>query len=149
MDANTVSRCYYVIRRWLGSFLAAEMTQLMGGDRLVVVMDETWLGKRRRSHIRGRRTFVSQKLLIGAVEMDLATRRLTGRCFVRCVRNRRRATIEHLVRACVRPGTEIWTDEWVGYAWMDEANSDYYRVAVNHSKGVVYVHVCGRVRVDV
>ena len=30
---------------------------------------------------------------------------------VRVVRNRRRATIERLVRACVKPGTEVWTDD--------------------------------------
>ena len=51
-------------------------------------------------------------MLIGAVELRIfpdGKRELTGRGFVRVVRNRRRATIERLVRACVKPGTEVWT----------------------------------------
>jgi hypothetical protein len=56
---------------------------------------------------------------------------------VRVVRNRRRATIEHIVRHCIKPGTECWTDEWNGYHWMNAPDSGYRRFAVNHRLGEV------------
>ena len=69
-------------------------------------------------------------LILAAVEMDLATRKLTGRCWMRCIQRRDRATIEPILRATVAPQTPIWTDSFASYDWIEDAGFPHKRV--NH-----------------
>ena len=137
LDRHTVSTWFDHIRAWLAVWLAQSTVDLLGGEGYAVVIDECWLSRQKRSRgIKGRVTKPQKILVLGGMEINLETRRETGRCFLRIVQNRRAATIERVVRSLCRKGCEIWTDEWSGYDWLD-ACPDYTHYAVNHSKGEV------------
>ena len=51
---------------------------------------------------KGRVTKPQKILVLGGTEINLKTRRETGRCFLRIVQNRRAATIERVVRSLCR-----------------------------------------------
>jgi hypothetical protein len=144
VERGTVRRAFQVFRAWLASHLASRWVDPLGGPGLVVVVDEACVTKIKRSRaLRGRHTAPMHTWLLAGVELDLATRRLTGRCFLRPVRNRRRETIERVLRAVLRPGAEVWTDEWASYSWIGAEGSGFVRHAVCHSRGE-FVDAAGR-----
>ena len=121
VDRGTVRKVHKAVRLWLVQALATTFTGLLGGPGLVVVVDETLVSRRKRSRaLRGRWTRPMQIWVVGGVELDLATRKVTGRAFLRLVQNRSRETIERILRTVVRPGAELWTDDWGSYGWLDE-----------------------------
>ena len=121
VDRGTVRRVFYVLRLQLLEFLAASFNGQLGGPGRVVVVDETCVTRPKRSRtLHGRRTRPMQIWVVAGVELDLQTRKLTGRAFLRLVNNRSRATMEHVLRTLLVPGAEVWTDDWAAYQWLDE-----------------------------
>ena len=121
VDRGTVRRVFHVVRLQLVEFLAASYNGQLGGAGRVVVVDETCVTRPKRSRtLHGRRTRPMQVWVVAGVELDVQTRKLTGRAFLRLVNNRSRATIEHVLRTLLAPGAEVWTDDWAAYQWLDD-----------------------------
>jgi hypothetical protein len=121
VERGTVRRVFYALRLQLLEFLAASFNGQLGGPGRVVVVDETCVTRPKRSRtLHGRRTRPMQIWVVAGVELDLQTRKLTGRAFLRLVNNRSRATMEHVLRTLLVPGAEVWTDDWAAYQWLDE-----------------------------
>ena len=59
------------------------------------------------------------QLVVGMLGIYGSARKATGRCIVRVVQNRRRETLERIIRSCIQETTEVWVGDWVGYVWMD------------------------------
>ena len=136
MKRQHVIELFYQIRCCLAQHLTLHGTHLIGGPGRVAVIDETFVVQRKRiagigQH--GRVTAGHRTLILACAELDLGTRRLTGRAWMRCIDSRDRATLEAIIRATVRPGTEVWTDSFASYDWLTEAGYNHKRV--NHSTG--------------
>ena len=120
VERRLVSTWFDHIRAWLAVWLAKSTVDLLAGEGYAVVIDECWLSRQKRSRgIRGRTTKPQKILVLGGTEINLETRRETGRCFLRIVQNRRAETIQRVVQSLCRKGCEIFTDEWSGYDWLD------------------------------
>lgn len=100
-----------------------EESCIIGGQGIVVEMDESKLAKRK--HNRGHR--VTGVWVIGGVE-----RTEQRNMFVCIVQNRNAETIKDLVYRHVHTGSKIFTDYWKGYDWLDE-DANYSHEKVNHS----------------
>ena len=136
LDRHYVYELYHEIRCALAEALAGFGCHLLGGEGRVVIVDETFVTKRRKIAGLGewgRRTAGHKTCILAAVELDLATRKLTGNSWMRVVDRRDRATIEPILRATVRENTPIWTDQFASYDWLQSAG--FPHKAVNHSKG--------------
>ena len=96
----------------------------IGGEGLVVEVDETKIG--RRKYNRGR--------LVDGVWVFGMCERGTGRLRIEvCPENKRdKKTLLSLLQKYVHPGTLIMSDCWRGYSGLQEAG--YQHQTVNHSK---------------
>jgi transposase-like protein len=98
---------------------------LIGGDGVVVEIDESKLGKRkynRGHHVEG-------IWVVGGIE-----RTPEKRIFIVPVQDRCAETLEKIIRAHVRPNSIIYTDCWKGYS---RVSNEYAHATVNHSKHFV------------
>lgn len=95
---------------------------VIGGDGIVVEIDESKLGKRKyhRGHP------VEGVWVVGGVE-----RTDEGKVFLVEVENRSAETLRNIITTYVRPGSIIYTDMWKGYNGLD--NGPYEHATVNHS----------------
>jgi hypothetical protein len=128
----------------VAAYLCKVSVERIGGPDRIFVIDETFVTSPTPSRsMRGRQSRNSKTCVLGALELDRESRKCTGRGFLRVVNNHRCDTIEHIIRTAVKPDAEIWTDEWVSYKWLGEADSGYRHHDVNHSGGQV-VDAAGR-----
>lgn len=100
------------------------MSCVIGGDGIIVELDETKLARRkynRGHHVEG--TWV-----IEGVERS-AERKL----FAVEVEDRSESTIRNVIEEHVAPGSVIHTDCWKAYAFLGRED-DYENLTVNHSK---------------
>jgi IS1 family transposase len=95
---------------------------MVGGDGVVVEVDETNLGKRKYN--RGHR--VEGVWIFCAVE-----RTPERKIFVQNLENRNSNTLTKTILDHVRPKSIMITDGWKGYSEISER--DYYHLTVNHS----------------
>ena len=136
LDRGTLRLVYNVTRRYLCHWLILQQQQLLGGEGYAVVIDETWVAKQKTSKsIRGRATRPQSVLVLGGVELDLATRKQTGRVFLRPICNRRAETLKRVIQSYVVPGTAVWTDDFASYCFLTDLG--YRHTSVNHSAGEV------------
>jgi transposase-like protein len=103
---------------------------LVGGDGILVEIDESKFGKRKYN--RGHR--VEGAWVIGGVE---ATEE--RKMFVEVVERRDQEAITEVLSRHVLPGSVIVTDCWRGYLGIDEALSVHH-LTVNHSETFVDPH---------
>ena len=108
----------------------------MGGPGKIVAVDETWLTtkKRTRGGFRGRETAGTKTSVLGMIELDLATRRCTGRCFLKQIPNRKAKTLKAEIQAHVCPGSLVFTDAYSGYRWLGRRDSGFVHRCVNHKQ---------------
>ena len=79
------------------------------------------MAKQKRSKsIRGPATQAQSVLVLGGVELDLATRKQTGRVFLRPICNRRAETLKRVIQSYVVPGTAVWTDDFASYCFLTD-----------------------------
>jgi transposase-like protein len=115
------------LRRTLTNFMLKETqdTQLGALPGTAVCLDETFFTnkKRNRGGFQGRSTQGTQTIIFAGTEItntDERPRRGIGKSFLVVVPNRRRETLEQIIRARVAPGATVWTDGHASYKWMGE-----------------------------
>ncbi|OLQ03247.1 hypothetical protein AK812_SmicGene13832 [Symbiodinium microadriaticum] len=81
----------------------------LGGLGNLVAIDETWMTtkKRVRGGFRGRQTAGTKTSVLGMVEVNLASRRSTGRCLLLEIPDRKAKTLQTRVRNHVLPGSLV------------------------------------------
>jgi transposase-like protein len=114
---------YYNMFRDLISVSLDDEDQQIGGEGMIVEIDETKMGKRKYN--RGHR--VEGVWVVGGVE-----RTPERRVFLVAVENRNAETMRDIITRHVREGSIIHTDMWRGYNWIDNAE-EYQHYTVNHS----------------
>ena len=104
---------------------AVEMeTVKVGGENIIVEIDETKLGKRKYN----RRHRVEGVWVVAGVERTSAKK-----IFAREVENRNAETITKIIETYVLPGSIIFTDCWKAYIAACE-KLNYQHFTVNHSE---------------
>jgi len=102
----------------------------------VVEIDETYIGGK-QSGPRGRA--VSNKVpVVGMKE------RTSGKIRLKAIQDASKRTLADFIRKNVEPGSEMHTDEFSSYLWLD--SSEFAHKSVNHSKAYVSkdgIHVNG------
>jgi transposase-like protein len=99
---------------------------IIGGDNIVVEIDESKFGKRK--YHRGR--MIDGVWIVGGIE-----RTEDKKCFVKIVENRTAETLHEIISNHVAPGSIVYTDCWRGYTGMEELNVTHR--TVNHSEHFV------------
>lgn len=101
--------------------------QQLGGDDVIVQIDESKIGKRKyhRGH------FVEGQWVFGGIEQG------SRKCFIECVEKRDEDTLVPLIKQWIRPGTTIYSDCWKGY--INLADNGYNHSTVNHSEEYVTI----------
>ncbi|CAE7234151.1 unnamed protein product [Symbiodinium sp. CCMP2592] len=105
---------------------AQHQEQIGGRDRIVAV-DETFFTKKKRARggFAGRHTAGHDTLVLGMIELDLRTRRATGRCRLQVIPNRKKATLKRHLMQHVVPGSLVFTDGLKSYGWMSARDSPF------------------------
>lgn len=122
-SSHTVGKFWADFRQLVGSSIEEEDV-VIGGDGIIVEVDETKLGKRKYN--RGHR--VEGVWVVVGIE-----RTPQRKCFAIPVETRDGATLRTIIENHVRPGTHVYTDLWRGYNWIGQESSFNHGV-VNHSK---------------
>jgi transposase-like protein len=122
VSERVVTMWFSAFRELLASSLR-EKHQKIGGDDIVVQIDETKLG-RRKFH-RGHR--VEGVWVVCGVEMTDE-----GRAFCVPVETRDAETLQRIIGENVKENSTVWTDGWKGYNHIDSACNVRHEV-VNHS----------------
>ena len=138
LDRHHVYKINDAIRQDLAESLTMNGT-LLGGEGKSVVVDVTYISKRK--YIRGigpvgHQTVNQQIAILGACEIDLATNKLTGQCWLRVVDGETREAIEPIIRAIVLPGKTILTDGHMSYSWLQAAGYPHFTVIHSHGEFV-------------
>ena len=121
LSTKTVSDWYNKFREICIQYLQNNPMQLGGmtevNEPLVVEIDESLFFKRK--YHKGRNT--SASWVFGAIE------RRTGLCFLQKVPDRRRETLENLIKQWILPGTLIISDGWASYANIENIDGGIYQ----------------------
>ena len=134
---KTTRKVVKLIRTTMTEYMQTLNTaEKLGGDGRVVCIDETYVTKRKRNRagFAGRLTAGHTACLLGGVELELSTRRCTGRTFLVQITGPTRANIERVIRQRVQAGSRIWTDGHKSYKWMGMPNATFQWDSVIHSK---------------
>lgn len=121
-SANTVCDFNRHFRELVADSLELEDC-VIGGEGVVVELDESKLGKRK--YERGHR--VEGVWVVGGIERTEAKR-----TFIVTVENRSAAALLGIIHRHVLPGSIVFTDMWKGYAGITEVLNLEHRT-VNHS----------------
>ena len=85
--------------------IALNKNELLGQGNTVVLIDETFVTKRKvnRGQFLGRATMGHKTCIIAFLELDRTSRQYTVQTFVKIINNRRRPTIEALIKSKIDP----------------------------------------------
>lgn len=118
---------YFGYFRQLAADSLNEEDWKIGGENIIVEVDESKFGKRKNN--RGKR--IEGAWVIGGIE-----RTEESKFFVRVVKNRNHQTIVDILSDHVLEGSIVHTDLWKGYVGIDQDIGVTHRT-VNHSKEFV------------
>lgn len=107
------------------------------GDPIVVEIDESYYFKPK--YQRGRRG--KGCWVFGGCE------RISKKCFLVVVRNRKKKTLQRLIKKHIRPGTHIISDGWAAYADIPTMNHGRYRYT--HSVVIHEQHFVDPINADI
>lgn len=124
-SSNTVSDYMKFYREMIVDTLK-EHEQKIGGEGIVVEVDESKFG--RRKYHRGR--VIDGVWIIGGIE-----RTKEKRCFLLKVEKRDEKTIKDILEKYIKKGSIVYTDCWKGYLNIEELG--YKHKTVNHSENFV------------
>ena len=132
---KSLSRACGIIRKKLAKLILrnqADEEELMGRGHTAVLIDCTWVTKKKRNRggFRGRTTAGHQTCIIGMYELDLTTRKGTGRVILKTVVGERKEVMQKLIPKYCVPGATIWTDDHASYRWLHEGHSEKGRLSV-------------------
>ena len=119
---KTVTSFYFYFSQLVASSLT-EYDMVIGGENVIVEVDETKLGKRK--YHRGHR--VDGVWVICGIE-----RTPESRCFCVAMDDRSAETIRDVISRHVRQGSILYTDRWKGYSSIEESLGMRH-MSVNHS----------------
>ena len=121
-----------ILRLSVARFSSAQL----GGDGRIVCVDETFLTKKKhcKGGFRGRATAGTKKIVLGMLELDLSTRKATGRCLLVEIPDRTARTLQLYIRRHIVAGSLVFTDKFKSYQWMSKPNSGFVHRAVNHKQ---------------
>lgn len=122
MSSRTVTQYFTFYRELVADSLDIEDC-LVGGDGIIVEVDETKMGKRkynRGHHVEG-------VWVVGGIE-----RTAEGKVFFAVVEDRSAESLLAVLRRYLRPGSIIFSDMWRGYSSIPESLGMEHRT-VNHS----------------
>ena len=124
------------IRAILWLVVGQQQQQQLGGRDRIVAVDETFFTTKKRSRggFRGRETAGHATLVLGMIELDLRTRRATGRCLLQVIPNRTKRTLKRLLTQHIVPGSLVFTGALKSYRWMSAQDSPFVHRYVNHKK---------------
>lgn len=122
-SSKTVTSFYNHFRKLVSSNLD-EIDTIIGGENIIVEIDETKLGKRKYN--RGHR--VEGVWVLVGVE-----RTLERKVFVVKINQRNSETLNEIISQKVLPGSIIHTDLWKGYSSLN-SKLGFAHQCVNHSK---------------
>jgi transposase-like protein len=122
---NTITDYMNLFRELIIDTLEDE-DDIIGGDNIIVEIDESKFG--RRKYNRGR--VIDGVWIVGGIE-----RTEEKKCFVKVVENRTAETLHEIIRNHVAPGSIVHTDMWRGYTGIEELNVTHR--TVNHSENFV------------
>jgi transposase len=118
---KTAWRMAHLIRQHMADVDGEEP---IGGASKDVECDETFVGGVKHTGKRGRNYMGNKAVVFGMMERD-------GDLVARVVPDRRSGTLLPIIKATVKPQTEVHTDEWVGYGGLGVMGYTHSRV--NHS----------------
>jgi transposase-like protein len=124
LSSATIAAFYNYFRSLVATTLDVE-DQIIGGDGIIVEVDETKLGKRKYN--RGHR--VDGTWVVVGVE-----RTSERRIFLIPVENRNSETLSNIIRNHVHDGSIVHTDYWKGYSSLSNDDRIQHRT-VNHKEG--------------
>jgi transposase-like protein len=123
-DSHTITSFIGYFRQLVGESLDDE-DSIIGGNNVIVEIDESKLGKRK--YHRGHR--VDGLWVLGGIE-----RTPNKKVFLLEVPNRSAETLLSVITAHVAPGSIIMTDLWKAYSNLESLGFGYRHLTVNHSK---------------
>lgn len=141
IDRNVVGAVFYVIRVWLLAFQCSVWQPLCVQPGLALVVDEMYLTatKVAAGRFLGKKTGNQQLCIFGGCEIDIQSRKCTGKGFARIVPNVSGPIVKKIldsqVHKCAGNHVEIWSDEGAAYDWMDNERNGYKRRSVCHTAG--------------
>ena len=122
------------LRSILWLWLCKDSEKPLNGRGKVVCIDETFICKKKRAKggFQARSTAGTKQIILGMIELDLATRKATGRIFLSEIPDRSKKTLRKHIQRQVVPGTLIFTDSLKSYAFLGRKTSNYVHRCVNH-----------------
>jgi transposase-like protein len=120
---NTVADYLNHFRQLIGEMVESDDT-MIGGDGIIVQIDETKMGKRK--YHRGHR--VDGAWVLVGIEMTPERR-----VFAEVVADRAESTLVNVISRHVCSGSTIWTDKWKSYTSLSRI-FDVTHQTVNHSE---------------
>lgn len=110
-----------VRHRGTGQFVLGERAgEKLGRAGTAMCVDATYITQRKRIAKQGpvgRKTAGTTTCILGMYELDLGTRRGTGRVVLKTITGETRASMERNIRKHVMEGALVWTDSHQCYAW--------------------------------
>ena len=106
----------------------------LGGRGKVVIIDETYFTKKKvsRGGFQGRYTRGHKTIIMGMVELDLATRQETGNMRLITLPGTTKAIFKDAIEAHILRGSLILTDSHRSYSFLSRRLSGYVHRCVNH-----------------
>ena len=92
----------------------------LGGEGKIVEVDETYVGGSRKGT--GGRGVAGKTIVLGMVERD------GGEAIVKVIPDAKQKTLNAAIRENVKPGTQVHTDSFLGYAKLEGEGFDVRRV---------------------
>ena len=138
---TAVADAYRVFRRAICSYMDWYTAKMqLGGPNKVVLVDESFLTRRKRNKggFRGRTTQGHLTVIFGAVEMtknEDGTHKETGRAILRVIPNKETLTLARIIEKNILAGSTVFSDGASMYEWMDKHPECFRHCTVIHAKG--------------
>ena len=120
---KAIGTWYFKFRKLCSEKVQNTFSQQIGGPEFLIQIDET-LVSRRKNHV-GR--VLLHEWIIGGIIPE------TKEFFCQRVPDRTSNTLRRVIEKNVKFGTIIVTDCWSGYNFLNNPNSGYFHLTVNHT----------------
>ena len=131
VSSKTVTDYFAHLRNLIGEMIS-DADLMIGGVGIEVEIDESKFAKRK--YHRGHQVGLSKDWIFGGIEKKLRPGETKKRWFAVKVNNRKRGTLEPIIRQFIREGSIITSDNWKAYDFLGKDFSGYFWKSVNHSK---------------
>lgn len=74
----------------------------------------------------------TKTIALGMMELDLSTRKATGKCVLKVIPDRTQHILKQEIQTHIAPGSLVFTDSFASYSWLSKPNSGFVHRAVNH-----------------